>query len=192
MRNLDKLSLFMSSKMSKFILIAQVVISAFVTLNIITKDIGAETLTASAVTPKAEVRELALIDDNSLISVSNPITTQSKKPSYSLTSSLASGVTLTQSLAMTVTAYTSSPEETDDTPFITASGKSVGDGIVANNLLPFGTKVRIPELYGDKIFTVQDRMHYRMGNYKIDIWFPDKTEAKKFGVKKATIEILED
>src|SRR3989344_4334376 len=62
---------------------------------------------------------------------------------------------------VTITAYSSRPEETDSTPFIAASGKRVFDGMVAANWLPLGTKVRIPELYGNKIFVVEDRMHAR-------------------------------
>lgn len=92
---------------------------------------------------------------------------------------------------MTITAYTSRPEETDDTPFITASNTQVRDGILANNMLPFGTKVRIPELYGDKIFTVEDRMNRRMGNYRADIWMADYSEAVNFGAKTVDIEIIE-
>ena len=72
-------------------------------------------------------------------------------------------------LFMKVTAYSSSPDETDNTPFITASGKTVRDGVVATNVLPFGTKIKIPSLFGDKIFTVEDRMHRRMKNV-MDIW----------------------
>jgi len=60
-----------------------------------------------------------------------------------------------------VTAYTSAPEETDDTPFTTASGQTVRDGIVATNLLPFGTKIRIPKYFGERVFEVQDRMNVR-------------------------------
>lgn len=96
-----------------------------------------------------------------------------------------------KTVKMVVTAYTSSPEETDDTPFITASGKYVEDGIIANNLLPFGTKIRIPELYGDKIFTVEDRMHSRKGKYQADIWMAEKSEARIFGAKLLEIEVLE-
>jgi len=92
---------------------------------------------------------------------------------------------------MIITAYSSTEDQTDSTPFITASQKHVEDGIVANNLLPFGTKVRIPELYGDKVFVVEDRMHYRKGNYHLDIWFPTRLEAKNFGVKRATIEVID-
>jgi 3D (Asp-Asp-Asp) domain-containing protein len=92
---------------------------------------------------------------------------------------------------MVITAYSSTEDQTDSTPFITASQKQVADGIVANNMLPFGTQVKIPELYGDKVFTVEDRMHYRKGNYHLDIWFPTREEATEFGVKTAYIEVIE-
>lgn len=90
-----------------------------------------------------------------------------------------------------ITAYSSTEDQTDDTPFITASGKEVADGIVANNLLPFGTKIRIPEIYGDKIFVVEDRMNKRKSDYHFDIWFPTYMQAKNFGAKTAEIEVLE-
>ncbi len=90
-----------------------------------------------------------------------------------------------------VTAYSSTTFETDEDPFITAAGTYVRDGIVANNLLPFGTKVRMPELYGDKIFTVEDRMSRKKSNYHFDIWFPSHWEAKNFGARKTYVEILE-
>jgi 3D (Asp-Asp-Asp) domain-containing protein len=90
-----------------------------------------------------------------------------------------------------VTGYSSTPFETDEDPYITAAGTQVRDGIVANNLLPLGTKIRIPELYGDKIFVVEDRMHWTKGPYHVDIWFPTFWEAKNFGAKTTLIEILE-
>ncbi len=96
-----------------------------------------------------------------------------------------------KTIKVVVTAYSSTPGQTDDTPFITASGKYVGDGIIANNMLPFGTKVKIPALYGDKIFTVEDRMNKRMGNYRMDIWFPERAQAINFGVKTAEVIVLE-
>lgn len=88
-----------------------------------------------------------------------------------------------------LTAYSSHTWQTDDTPFITAAGTSVRDGIVATNLLPFGAKIRIPEVYGNKVFVVEDRMHPK-NYYKVDIWFPSYWEAKTFGVKKTYIEVL--
>jgi len=93
---------------------------------------------------------------------------------------------------MVITAYSSTLNETDCSPFITASGTRVQDGIVANNLLPFGSKVRIPELYGDKIFVVEDRMNSKKGNYHLDIWFSDTNEAKAFGSELAYVEILKN
>lgn len=92
---------------------------------------------------------------------------------------------------ITVTAYSSTPDQTDDSPFITASGAWVYDGIVASNFLPFGTKVRFPELFRDKIFTVDDKMHNRFTDTRVDIWFPDKESAKKFGIKETIMEILD-
>lgn len=90
-----------------------------------------------------------------------------------------------------VTAYSSTEWQTDDTPFITANGSEVRDGIVANNMLPFGTEITLPELYGNKVFTVEDRMHSRKSKYQVDIWFPTLEEAKAFGVKETYIEVLE-
>jgi 3D (Asp-Asp-Asp) domain-containing protein len=97
-----------------------------------------------------------------------------------------------QKIKVVITAYSSTPEETDDTPFTTASGTEVRDGVIANNMLPIGTKVRIPELYGDKVFTVEDRMNRRKSDYHFDIWFPSKTLALNFGVQTAEIEVLEN
>lgn len=89
-----------------------------------------------------------------------------------------------------VTAYSSTPEETDDTPFITASMTEVRDGVIAANFLPFGTRVIIPEIFGDKVLTVEDRMHERKVNF-IDIWMPTKEEAREFGITYAEIIILD-
>ncbi len=86
-------------------------------------------------------------------------------------------------------AYSSTPDQTDGNPFITANGTRVRDGIIAANFLPFNTLVKIPELYGDKIFLVTDRMNRRYTN-TIDIWFPDRTSALQFGRKTVTIEIV--
>lgn len=89
-----------------------------------------------------------------------------------------------------VTAYSSTPDQTDDSPFITANGTYVGDGIIATNFLPFGTKVKFPEYSGDKIYTVQDRMA-KKNSHKIDIWMPSRGAAMNFGVKKLAYEVVE-
>lgn len=89
-----------------------------------------------------------------------------------------------------VTAYSSTPEETDDTPFITANNTEVRDGIIAANFLPFGARVQIPEVFGDKIFTVTDRMHARKRNF-VDIWMPERDQALAFGIRRVEIVLLD-
>lgn len=88
-----------------------------------------------------------------------------------------------------ITAYASVPEETDDDPFITASGHYVRDGVIASNFLPFGTKVRIPALFGSKIFTVEDRMNKKFDT-RVDIWMPTVIAALNFGIRRAQIVVL--
>jgi len=90
-----------------------------------------------------------------------------------------------------VTAYSSTPDQTDSYPFTTASGEWVSDGIIAANFLPFGTRVKLPLLFEDKIFIVEDRMHERFADTRIDIWFPERELAEEFGIKETIIEILE-
>lgn len=87
-----------------------------------------------------------------------------------------------------ITAYSSSVDETDDTPFITASGARVNEGIAANNCLKFGT---IVEINGHK-FTVQDRKNRRYSCEWFDIWKQDKAEAIQFGIiKNQQVKIYE-
>lgn len=74
-------------------------------------------------------------------------------------------------------------------PSITALGTLPRDGVVAANFLPFGTKIKIPSLFGDKVFTVEDRMSSRFQN-TVDIVVSSQREARSFGVKSAYIEIL--
>ncbi|MBU0670836.1 MAG: 3D domain-containing protein [Patescibacteria group bacterium] len=92
-------------------------------------------------------------------------------------------------LEVKLTAYSSTPGETSGDPFITASGARVHDGTIAANCLPFGTRVKIPEIYGDKIFVVEDRLAARMGCSTVDIWFSDRSSALAFGRAYATIEV---
>ena len=91
--------------------------------------------------------------------------------------------------AILVTAYSSTVDQTDDTPFITASQTHVRDGVIAANFLPFGTKVRFPQMYGDKVFIVEDRLAPK-NSHKIDIWFPSRDAALEFGKRTLAVEIL--
>jgi 3D (Asp-Asp-Asp) domain-containing protein len=90
---------------------------------------------------------------------------------------------------MRITAYSSSQDETDYDPFYTANGIHVHDGVVASNLFPFGTKIEIPALFGDKVFTVDDRMAKRFQK-TIDIWMTSKEKALVFGVAHAQVIVL--
>lgn len=94
----------------------------------------------------------------------------------------------------TLTAYNSEVGQTDDSPCITANGFNVckhgKEDTIAANFLKFGTKVKIPELYGDRIFIVRDRMNKKHPN-RVDIWMKDRSSAVKFGVKVAKIQVIE-
>jgi len=93
------------------------------------------------------------------------------------------------------TAYSSDPAQTDDTPCITADGfdlcRNDLENVIAANFLPLGTKVRIPQIYDDRIFVVHDRMNERYGEGRIDIWMYDRDRAVAFGVKTLKLEIIE-
>lgn len=141
---------------------------------------------AHSIDTSDSAKDLYVIQENSLASISSP-SLATLFPSLGYKESGIKG-----KMQVVITAYNSTPEQTDSTPFITASGKNVEDGIIANNLLPFGTKIKIPALFGDKVFEVQDRMNWRKPDNQIDIWFSDYNEAKNFGVKQAYIEIIED
>jgi 3D (Asp-Asp-Asp) domain-containing protein len=89
---------------------------------------------------------------------------------------------------VTMTAYSSTVDQCDDTPFITANGSYVYDGLVAANFLPFGTKIRIPDYFGDKVFTVEDRMNKKY-NSRVDVWMGTREQAKQFGARYLKIEV---
>ncbi len=100
-----------------------------------------------------------------------------------------------EEISVLATGYSSTPDQTDDSPFITASGTHVRDGIIAANFyingkkIPLGTLVKIPQLYGDRIFIIEDRMNSRYTN-NIDIWFGDRLSALQFGAKRVKIQII--
>ncbi len=92
-----------------------------------------------------------------------------------------------------VSAYTSEAAQTDSTPCIAARGFDLcahnEEDVVAANFLPIGTKLRIPELYGTRVFTVVDRMNERYDR-SVDVWMRNKADAKSFGRKRAMIEVF--
>lgn len=100
---------------------------------------------------------------------------------------------------LVATGYSSSVMETDDTPFITASNTRTRPGVVAmsrdlltryNPQAPFsfGDTIHISGL-GD--FFVEDSMHWRWRR-RIDIWFPSRDAAWRFGKRNVTVSKLLD
>lgn len=89
---------------------------------------------------------------------------------------------------VTVTGYSSTFDQTDSTPFLTASNRRVRPGIVAlsRDLLREYTP-GAPFSYGDKVeirgvgvFTVEDTMNPRYEK-RADIWFANRTQARQWG-----------
>ena len=100
---------------------------------------------------------------------------------------------------VTVTAYSSTVDQCDSTPCITANGfdlcKAYAEheaiDTIAANFLKFGTQVRLPEISTTKVLVVRDRMNARYnGQNRIDVWLPTRELAKEFGVKMVKIEIF--
>lgn len=86
-----------------------------------------------------------------------------------------------------VTAYTSDPSETDDSPFITASQTRVRDGVIAcPRRFPFGSRVEIE----GKEYVCEDRMHPRYTD-RFDVWMAEKNDALEWGKRKLQVKIHE-
>jgi 3D (Asp-Asp-Asp) domain-containing protein len=96
------------------------------------------------------------------------------------------------------TAYNSIPNQTDSTPFITATGTRTRFGVIAlsRDLLrkfPYGTRVRIEDLSGrfngllaGRIFIVEDTMHPRKVN-TVDVWMSTRSQAMQWGVRNIRV-----
>jgi len=95
-------------------------------------------------------------------------------------------------MTIPVSAYNSLVGQTDSTPCIAARGYNLceanEENVIAANFLPMGAKVKMPDLFGDREFTVVDRMNPRY-YYRADIWMRNYKDAKAFGVKRTKIEI---
>jgi len=135
----------------------------------------------------ADFNQMAISQDCSLMVANTP---ESPRVFTPVTKAKTSPVNINGQRWTIVTAYSSTVDQCDASPFITAKGTMVRDGIVATNFLPFGTKIRFPQLYPDKIFVVEDRMALR-NSHKVDIWFSTREEAIQFGVKYTLIEVVQ-
>lgn len=104
-----------------------------------------------------------------------------------------------QERCVIVTGYSSTPGQTDSTPFITAWNTTVQDGVIAlsRDLLKRYT-LGAPFAYGDiveveglGVFTVEDTMNRRWTN-RADIWFPTRAAAKRFGARELLLKNVEE
>ena len=91
-----------------------------------------------------------------------------------------------------VTAYNSLPNQTDNTPFETATGDSVFYGgvavsrpLLADSLLPYGSIIIIEGI--PDTFVVFDTFHRRFTEPKVDIWTEEYVDAINFGAPKRIV-----
>ena len=85
-----------------------------------------------------------------------------------------------------VTAYSSAVDETDSTPYITADGRFVHEGLIAcPRRYTFNTEVRI----GENVYVCGDRTALKYDGI-FDIWKASKKEALKWGRRIVEVEIL--
>ena len=114
------------------------------------------------------------------------------------------------SLRVRSTAYNSTPNQTDSSPFYTSTGARTRYGIIAlsRDLLrrfPYGSRVRLEDSgawsngrgYGkynamlkDTVFVVEDTMHPRK-NGTVDVWLPARRQALQWGVRRLKMQIMQ-
>lgn len=127
---------------------------------------------------------LATVGGAALLNPAMPITVRGRRFAS------AGTVPVGSVFRMLATGYSSTPDQTDATPFITASGTHVHDGTVATNFLPFGTRIRFLNYRSEKVFVVEDRHHPRLST-RADIWFGTRPDAIEFGAQVLRAEVVE-
>lgn len=125
--------------------------------------------------------------------------------------SVAVGPSANPTATLRATGYNSHANQTDSTPFITATGARTRFGIVAVSRdllgtdLPYGSLVRLRDLgsyYTGRgagafqslldqqgLFIVEDTMHARKSQ-QLDVWFPEYSTAIDWGVRRIEVELV--
>jgi 3D (Asp-Asp-Asp) domain-containing protein len=133
-------------------------------------------------TPETATSTAVTATSTPTVATSTPITATSTPP-----------VKVMETSKHTITAYNSDAAQTDDDPCTTANGFNVcqhnQEDTIAANFLKFGTKVKIPTLFGDRIFVVRDRMNSRHSD-RVDVWMKSYTAAINFGIQVADIQVV--
>lgn len=164
--------------------------------------LAATALLATTVWPEPTLAAATLLPDSSTIAVFSYDTALTEEAIDSLTLTprqpaslvlpdhvpvIPTTVQTGQAFRVVATAYSSTFDQTDGDPFITASGARVGPATIAANFLPLGAHI----MYGGRIYIVQDRMNSRYNHRAIiDIWHPTTAAARQFGVRLIEIEIV--
>jgi 3D (Asp-Asp-Asp) domain-containing protein len=105
-------------------------------------------------------------------------------------------------MEITITAYSSEPEQTDNTPTITASGATVSKGTIALSrdlLTEYGGSpysfhdtiwVHIPKSarLQPEPFRVEDTMAPRW-KQRADLWFETRETAERWGVRRGMVRV---
>jgi 3D (Asp-Asp-Asp) domain-containing protein len=120
------------------------------------------------------------------------------------------GPTASPSFTLRATAYNSLVEQTNDQPFITATGARTRWGIIAVSRdmlgvdLPYGSLVRLTDLgtfahgrgagayqslLDNHLFVVEDTMHPRK-TQQIDVWFEEYADAVRWGVRRLQVDVV--
>lgn len=107
--------------------------------------------------------------------------------------------TVTQGKKIILTAYTPEPEQTDDTPYITATGDSVKiGGLALSRELIKQYNINAELSYGDSVlvlvameFEVNDTMNKRYTS-RGDVFFYDTPKAYRFGLHVARLISFEE
>jgi 3D (Asp-Asp-Asp) domain-containing protein len=98
-----------------------------------------------------------------------------------------------------VTGYSSTPDQTDDTPWLTAWSTQTRPGVIAlsRDLLRTFTE-GAPFDFGDRIlvagvgvFLVEDTMADRWTN-RADIWFRTRTQAQQWGRRETLLALVQE
>ncbi|WP_237724889.1 hypothetical protein [Deinococcus alpinitundrae] len=119
---------------------------------------------------------------------------QDALPTDDTVSELAVGRAAGASRTVRATAYNSEVGQTDDSPFITATGTRVRPGVIALSrdllrIFPYGTRVTLHDsagLLNGRVFIVEDTMNVRLAN-TIDIWMGSRAQALRWGVRTVRI-----
>ena len=157
--------------------LAATVLAGYFLLN--TQPLLAGTISLQQTQIQQEKKEVKTEDK----SAQTELVAEAKPENISETKTVAEAAPAASSEAYSATAYSFRGR--------TASGKSVGKGIIAADVkvLPIGTRVRLDAGNWSGEYTVADTGGAIRGR-RIDVWVPTTSEAFRFGRRKVKLTVL--